>query len=142
METQLQNSTDTNAAGLVNGIIQDVQHLIKQQMELTRREIVEDIRKAKEAAAFYTLGAGVFFLGCVSLCFAIAHLLHWSMSPAGSDPASFPLWACHAVIGAVLAVIGGGLAGAGEMKWKSIDTIHNPATDALRKNVEWGLNRK
>src|ERR1019366_7491412 len=104
-------------------------------MALFRSEIAEDIGKVKDATALYAVGGGVAFLGAISLCFGIAHLLHWATSPLGTDPASFPLWACHAVVGVALALIGGGLVWSGEMKWKSINPLRNPATDQLKKNV-------
>ena len=142
MSIELQSPQENTATGLVNGIIEDVQHLMKQQMELTRREIVADVRKAKEATVFYGLGGGLFFLGGVALCFALAHLIHWATSPPGSDPARFPLWACHAVVGSLLALTGGVFVWAGELKWKSIDPLQSTASEELKQNVDWGLHRK
>jgi len=127
---------------LVSGIVDDFQDLIKQQLQLTRKEIEADIRKAKEGASLLVAGLGVLFLGGIVLCLMMSHLIHWLASPAGSDPAAFPLWACHAVVGGVLALIGGGMTCAGWKTFNKIDPLQNPATDALKENVQWLTNQK
>ena len=137
MATDFPDTQDQSATALVGGIIEDVQHLVKQQLQLTRQEIIEDFRKAKEATRLYTLGAGTFFLGAVSLCFALAYLIHSLTSPVNADPASCPLWACHAIVGAVFAVLGGVLVWAGEMTSQTINPLYSPATEALKENVQW-----
>jgi len=72
----------------------------------------------------------------------LVHLIHWISAPAGLDPAKIPLWACHAILGVPLAVIGGVLAWLGRQKVKSINPLHNPATEALKENVRWATNSK
>lgn len=142
MDTQIHNSTEPGATALMGGIIDDVQHLVKQQIALTRQEIVDDIAKAREATKLYVVGYGVFCLGGLLLSLAAVHLLHWATSPAGTDIAALPLWACHAAVGAVLLLIGVAVIWCGEGKWNSINPLHNAATDELKKSVEWGLHPK
>jgi hypothetical protein len=142
MLNQLETPTDQSATALMGGIIQDVQHLVKQQLALTRQEIADDVRKVKEGTVMFAFGGGLLLLGAVSLCFALAHVLHWSTSPSGSDPATIPLWACHAIVGVGFAVMGGIFVWSGEAKWKTINPMHNPAADALKDNVQWGLHPK
>jgi len=137
MATDLHNSTDQSTTALVGGIVEDMQQLIKQQIQLARREITGDIQKAKMAALYYTVGMGICFLGAVSLCLALAHLLHWATAPAGTDPAWYPLWACYLTVGSVLVVAGGVFVWAGEMKTKSIDPLNSPASESLKENLEW-----
>jgi len=142
MTTAYQNPTDQSATTLVTGIIDDLQVLVKQQIQLARREVQQDIRKATEGALFFALSAGILFLGAIVFCFALAYLLHWATSPAGTDPARFPLWACHGVVGLVLLITGGGLAWAGKAKFQSIHPLQNPATEALKENIEWATNNQ
>jgi len=137
MATEVQNRSEPSLSSLVGGIVSDVQDLVKQQLQLTRREIEDDLRKTKESALLLVVGMGVLFLGAFPLCLMLVHLLHWLTEPPGSDPASLPLWACHAVVGVVLVVIGGCLCAMGRQKLKSIDPLHNPATQALKENVQW-----
>jgi len=137
MATEVQNRSEQSLSSLVGGIASDVQDLIKQQFQLTRREIEEDLRKGKEAALFLALGAAVAFLGAIALCLMVVHLMHWLSSPVGTDPAVLPLWACHAIVGVALFAIGGIIAYAGQQKLKSVNPLHNPATEALKENVQW-----
>jgi len=137
MATEVQNHSERSVSSLVSGIVTDMQDLIKQQFQLTRREIEEDLRKSKEAASLIALGAGICFLGAMALCFMLAYLLHWLTSPPGLDPASLPLWASFGIVGFVFVVIGGSLAYSGRQKFKSVNPMQNPATEALKENVQW-----
>jgi len=142
MTTAYQNPTEQSATSLVTGIIDDFQELVKQQFRLARQEAERDLRNATEGALFFAVSAGILFLGAIIFCFAVVHLLHWAGSPPDTDPSRFPLWACHGVVGLVLLIVGGVLAGVGRMKFKSIRPLDNPATEALKENVEWATNQK
>jgi len=137
MATEVQDRSDPSLSSLVGGIVSDVQDLVKQQLQLTRHEIEDDLRKARDAAALFALGVGVCLLSAISFCLMLAHLLHWLTGPQGLDPAGFPLWACHGVVGATLVVIGGCLTGVGRQKMKTVHPMNNQATQALKENVQW-----
>lgn len=132
MSTEVENPPEQTAASLVSGILGDLQHLVEQQFQLTRREIEEELRQRAAAAAVLGLGMGVFFLDAIVLCLSLAHLLHWMASPLGTDPAWLPLWACYTVVAAVLAVGGGILALVGRARFRSIDSYQNPVTETSR----------
>jgi hypothetical protein len=137
MAVETQDHPQPTTTSLVSGIIDDVQNLVKQQFQLTRREVEQDLRKSKEAAQLYAVGVGMLLLACVEMCLMAAYLLHWATSPAGSDPASIPLWACHAIVGAVLGVIGYMTMSAGSKRFETIDPLNGPTADALKDNLEW-----
>jgi len=139
MTTEVRNTTssDQSVASLVGDIVRDVQDLVKQQLQLSRHEIEEDIRKSTEAASIFGVGAGILFLGALSLCLMLAHLIHWLTAPHGTDPAQFPLWACFAVVGGVLGIIGWEVMYAGRRMFQKINPLHSPATQALKENVQW-----
>ena len=142
MATDLENPTQQSAMSLVGGIVDDMQDLVKQQIQLTRKEITEEVQKASEAAQLFAMGGAVLFLGIFILGLTLVHLLHWASSPAATDPASIPLWACHAMVGGPITLIGGVLAWMGRAKLGSINPLHNPATEALKENVKWATNSK
>ena len=135
MLTDVDYPPEQTTASLVSGILGDLQHLVDQQFQLTRREIEVELRQRTEAAAVVGVGAGVLFLAAVSLCLSLPHLLHWVTSPIGTDPAWFPLWACHAVVAAVLAVIGVIFACVGRAKFMSIVPLPNSAAEILQENI-------
>lgn len=145
MATEVQNHTDTNSVGsLVGGILSDVQDLIKQQLQLTRKEIEADFRKTREAASLLALGLGIFFLGGFSLCLMMAHLIHDCTLPAGTvrDPASLALWACYGVVAALFLVVGGCITYAGKKKFDSFNPLPEESAQVLKENIEWITNKK
>jgi hypothetical protein len=137
MSTEVQNRSDQSLPSLVGGIVSDVQDLVKHQLLLTRKEIEGDIRKAGEGAALFGTGVGVLFLGALELCLMLAHLLHWSTAPLGTDPASFPLWACHGVLGAILFIFGWSVTAAGKKKFQAVTPPLEQSAQALKENVQW-----
>jgi hypothetical protein len=142
MATEVHNHAEPSLSSLLGGIVNDVQDLVKQQFKLARHEIEADLRKSKEGASILALGVGFVLLGAIMLCLMLAHLMHWLASPSTMDPASLPLWACHAIVGAVLLVPGGFLIVAGKKKIEQINPVQNPATQALQENVQWMTNPK
>lgn len=134
MSTDIEDQPEQTAASLVSGILSDLHQLVEQQFQLTRREIEDELRQRVAAAKILGLGIGISFLGAIVLCLTLAHLLHWSVSPPGTDPARLPLWACHALVTAGLVVIGGILAQAGQARFKSVQPCRNPATKILQRN--------
>jgi len=139
VETQIgtvsKDRPDQTAASLLSGILGDLQHLVEQQFQLTRREIEDEIRQRAIAAAVFAFGVTILLVGAIVFCFGLAHLLHWATSPGGTDPAWLPLWACHAVVAAVLAVIGGFVAHVGRVKFRSTVPFHNPLNELLQERA-------
>ena len=135
MLTDVEYPPEQTAASLVSGILGDLQQLVDQQFQLTRREIEVELRQRAEATAVFGLGMGFLFLAAISLCLSLSHLLHWLASPIATDPAWFPLWACHAAVAVVLAIIGVIVACAGRTKFKSIESFHNPLNEILQEQL-------
>jgi len=145
MATEVQNHPEANGVGsLVGGILSDVQDLIKQQLQLTRKEIEADFRKTREAASLLALGLGIFFLGGFSLCLMMAQLLHDSTFPAGTvrDPAGLALWVCHGIVAAVFLLAGACITYAGKKKFDSFNPLPEESAQVLKENIEWITNKK
>ena len=102
MATEFENPTDQSTTSLVGGILDDMQNLVKQQVQLTRKEITAEVQKASEAAQFYALGGAILFLGLFFVGLTLVYLVYWLSASAGSDPGRIPLWACHAIVGGPL----------------------------------------
>jgi|SRR4051812_2596732 len=146
MATEVQNTSDTSVATLVSGIVTDVQDLIKQQLQLTRKEIEADFRKTREAASVLMIGIGILFFGFFALCLMLAHLIHHLTLPAGQvstyDPAGIPLWGCYGIVAALFLAVGGGLAFAGKKKFDSFNPLPDESAKVLQENVEWIANKR
>jgi len=140
--TEYQTGTEPSTASLVTGIVDDLQNLVKQQVQLTRKEVTEEVHRAAQAAIFFVVGGAVLFFGMFFVGFMLVHLVHWLSAPTGSEPGSIPLWACHAMVGVPLTIIGGILTWLGREKIASINPLDNPATEAMKENVRWATNGK
>ena len=136
MSIDIEDPPEQTTSSLVSGIFGDLKRLVEQQFQLTRQEIEDGLRQRAVAAAVVGLGVGILFLAAVALCLSLSHLLHWSASPPSTDPAWLPLWACHAIVAAVLAVSGVTVACVGRTKFKSIDPPQSSATDILQEHSD------
>ena len=136
MSFDIEDPPEQTASSLVSGIFGDLKHLVEQQFQLTRQEIEDGLRQRAVAAAVVGLGVGILFLAAVALCLSLSRLLHWSASPPGTDPAWLPLWACHAIVAAVLAISGVTIAYVGRAKFRSIDPPQSFATDILQEHSD------
>jgi hypothetical protein len=126
----------------MGGIVNDVQALISQQVQMTRAEIKSDLRKLWEAGALFAPGVGLLVVSAIVLSLMLAHLLHALTAPAGTDPASLPLWACYGIVGVVLAVVGGALAFMGKKTLDSVNPMSGPTAQSLEENMKWMSNPK
>lgn len=131
---EVENPPEQTTASLMSGIFADLKHLVEQQFELTRQEIEVGLRQRAKAAAVFGLGMGILVLAAAVLCLTLSHLLHWAASPPGTDPAWLPLWACHAVVAAMLAVSGVIVASVGRAKFRSIEPLTSSDTDLLQES--------
>jgi len=133
VETKPEN--DVSVTSLVSGIISDAQDLFKQQFELLKHDVREDIRKAKDASLMLVCGLSCSLVGLLLLGLTLAHLLAWAVP-------TLPLWACYGICGGVLAAVGGGLSYAGLSKFETVDPVPRASAEALKENVQWITNPK
>jgi uncharacterized membrane protein YqjE len=136
MATYAQNSSDQSMSELVSGIVEDVGHLITQQVKLTRAEIKDDFEKAGGIALTLAAGAGVMALAVILVALMLVFLIHWLTAPTNTDPATFPLWACFGAVGAGFGLIGAAMLAAGVSKYKSTSLMPEKSAQALKENVE------
>jgi hypothetical protein len=127
---------------LVKGIVNDVGDLIKQEFRFARTELRTDLRRTGEASKFLVIGIFVALLGLGVLILMLVHLLHWLTSPAYADPAGLPLWACHAIVGGLLAGSGTVLILVGKKKFDSFNPLPDQTAQTLKENLEWITNSK
>lgn len=124
MSMDVEDPPAQTASALVTGILSDLQSLVEQQLLLTRRELEAELRQRAMAAAILAIALAVFFIDAIFVCLTLVHLLHWLSAVPGTDPASLPLWACHAVIAGTLFGVGGLLSVVGRNRLRT--TTYQP----------------
>jgi len=137
MAIDVQQPPDQSFNTLVGGIVSDVQTLLKQQLQLTRKEIQTDLVKARKAATMAALGGMLGGLGVLILCLALALFIYWSGCPADADPGRIPLWGCFALVGIPLTAVGAALCGLVMRKAENMSPLLERSTQALEENLEW-----
>jgi len=111
---------------LVAGIIDDVQELLRAQMELFQAEVKEDVRNTKEASALLGAGALVLLMGAIFLGLMVVYLLNWAFP-------QLPLWGSFAIVGAVMFVAGLVLFVLGQQKFASFNPLPDKSVAALKE---------
>src|SRR5438552_2379853 len=129
-------ATDTYAppdertvTSLMSGIVNDAQTLMQQQLALFREEVRTDLRKTKEAVTALAAGVGVAALAVGPLVFMFVALLH--------ELALWSWWASALTVGAVFAVVGGGLIALGVQRFRSFNPLPDQSVEALKENLQW-----
>jgi len=135
MAPDLHTGTEPSFTGLVTGIINDAQDLLKQQLALFRQEVTDDVRKTKEAVISLALGGAVLIVGGLLWCLMLVHLLQWAI-PA------LPLWCCYGIIGLLFTGAGGVLLYTGKRRFESFNPLPDQSVGALKENVRWIMNPK
>ena len=135
MSREAEDHPAPSSLSLISGILVDLEHLVEQQLRLTRREIEVEIRKRYTAVWLLGVGSGIALLASFLLSLTCVHLLHWVSSPAGHDLASMPLWACYALVGLILAIAGGVLIQLGRGRLNSMVTVENPVKELFKEPV-------
>ena len=83
----------------------------------------------------------MLLLAAFMACLALSHLLHWLTAPAATDVAKLPLWACHAIVAAVLGVVGYVTVSSASKLFATIDPLNGPTAEAIKDNVEWKTDK-
>jgi len=123
------HTLEPGLAGLVNGIVNDAQVLIKQEIALARREITDELNKTKQAAVSLGIGIATALAGVWLLVMFVVYLLH--------EEAHLKLWQSYGIAGVVLALIGMGLVFLAKARAREIHLVPRQTVETMRENVDW-----
>lgn len=130
----LNSAGEPTLTGLVSGIADDAQRLIRQQYQMLRAEVREDIRRTKTAAKYMGLGIAGCMVGALFLVIAAPLLINWAFD--------LPNWAGWAIIGGV-ALVGGVIAlFAGKRLFEKNNPLPDKTLNALEENISWIANHR
>jgi uncharacterized membrane protein YqjE len=120
---------DGTVTTLVTGILDDAQKLVRQQIEMLKVEVTEDLHRSKRAAEFGGIGVVLLTVGILGLVTAIAYFLH--------DEFQLAMWVSWAIISGVIILIGIVLAFTSYTLLERINPVPNKTLHALRENLQW-----
>jgi hypothetical protein len=118
-----------NVTGLVSGILDDAQKLMRQQIEMLKSEVREDFKRSKRAAEYGGLGIVLLTVGCLGLVMALANFLH--------EQYQFSLGASWAITGGLFFLVGGALAATSYILLERFNPLPDKTFNALQENLSW-----
>jgi len=118
-----------NLTGLVSGILDDAQKLLRQQVDMFKSEVREDFKRSKQAAEYGGLGIVLLTVGCFGLVMAIANFLH--------EQFQFSLWASWGITGGVFLLVGVALAITSYILLERFNPLPDKTFNALQENLSW-----
>jgi len=131
MAVDLHNGTEGSVTGLMTGIFNDAQELMKQQLVLLRHEVKADVIKTAKGGASVVAGGALCVLGGLMLCFMMVYLISWATAE------KVPLWGCYGIVGAVIVAVGGALLYFGVRKFQSLNPVPEQSLQALKETMQW-----
>ncbi|MBN9523287.1 phage holin family protein [bacterium] len=114
---------------LVSGIIGDVQKLAKQQMDMLRAEVREDMSRTKQALVMGGIGVALLTVGGIALVFGLVYLLR--------DQAGLSEWAAWMVFAGICLAGGVVLGFVARNLFESFNPLPDKTFTALQENLTW-----
>ena len=122
----------TSIPGLIKGLLDDARDLVREELQLARAEIREEVSALQAVTIAFAIAAAVAVAGGMLLSVAIggalAYLLRW------------PPWAGYAVVGVLFLAGGYGACLYARARLRSIRAIPNTA-DSMKENLTWIRNK-
>ena len=122
-------SAPASMAGLVSGIINDAQTLVRQQAEMLKAELREDFQRSKRAAEFGALAVVLLTVGALGLITALAYILH--------EQYGFKLWASWGIVGGLFGVVGVACGAFSYVLLERFNPLPDKTLNALKENITW-----
>ena len=121
--------SDRSIKEILDALRPQLQELVNKQIELARTELTPVARQGGIATGLLVVG-GAFLL--VFLIFFFLTAMYVMVEVFG-----LPGWAAAGIDTVILLVIGGGLAGAGASRLRTLDPKPHRTIAALQENIEW-----
>jgi len=129
VNTRPEPTVNGTVTSLVTGILDDAQKLVRQQFEMLKAEVHEDLQKSKRAAEFGGLGAVLLTVGILGLVTALAYFLH--------EQFQLSLWISWAITGGFFVILGTALAATSYILLERFSPFPTKTLHALQENLEW-----
>ena len=122
----------TTIPALIRGLLDDARDLIREELQLARAEIREEISQVQSAAIAFAIAAAVGLMGAMLLSVAIggaiAYFLRW------------PPWAGYGVTAILFLAAAGGLCLYGRGRVKAVRAMPE-TTETIKENLAWMQNK-
>lgn len=114
---------------LVSGIIGDVQKLAKQQMDMLKAEVREDMNRSRQALVVGGVGVAMLTVGSMAMVFGLVYLLR--------DRAGISEWAAWLIFAGICLTAGVVLGFVARNLFESFNPLPDKTFNALQENLTW-----
>jgi len=122
----------TSIPGLVKGLLDDARDLIREELQLARAEIREEISALGTVAISFGAAALVGLIGVALLSVALGALLAYLLA--------WPTWAGYGIVALVLLAVAVGLSLYARGRLRDVRAIPN-TTETIKENLAWMQNK-
>jgi hypothetical protein len=116
-----------SVGSLISGLIQDLQELVRGEVQLAKTEIRDDAMTAGRALGSIAAGAFVGVTGFIFLMLGVTYLINKELE----------MWISAGIVGAVLAVISAVMISAGRKKLSESNFKPEQTIETLKEDREW-----
>jgi len=127
-------ATGPSMTALVSGIVADAQVLMRQELQLAKVEMKQELTKARDMAISFAAGAGIAVWSVILLSFAVVFFLNWITNGA------IPVWGCFAIVGGAMLAAAIILLLFGKSRAESINLVPPQTAETMQENVQWLKN--
>lgn len=124
---------DASLPELVSRLTEQSSTLVRQELELAKTEIKQEVRRAGKAGGLFGGAAVTGFLAALLLSFAVA----WALGDL--EPLNPALG--FLIVGVVYAIVAGVLAMQGKSSAQDIDPSLPETTESIKEDVQWAKNQ-
>lgn len=119
--------TGESLGDTITGIIEDLQNIVRGEVQLAKTEMKEEAGKLGKGARM--VGAAVFLalVGFIFLMLGVTYLLNKAVE----------MWIAAGIVGLALLLIGGVLAMVGKNQIKDANMVPEKTIDSLKEDKEW-----
>ncbi len=121
------SAPERSVGSILQGILDNLQELVRSEVALAKREVAEDIQRGKGAIAMLVAGATVVLIG--------VHFLLWTTVYALA--LRLPIWAATGIVGALFVLVGGLAVSSALKRWQVISFTPERTVATLKENIEW-----
>ena len=128
----MQYDERTSIPGLIKGLLDDARDLIREEIQLARAEIREEVSALTTVGVAFAIAGVIGLLGAMLLSVALGGALAYALR--------WPTWAGYGAVAIVFLAAGWGLCLYGRAKLRVIRAIPN-TTDTMKENLAWMQNK-
>jgi hypothetical protein len=122
---------DASLPELISRLTNQSSNLFRQELQLAKTELRQEIRKAGKAGGMFGAAAITGFLAVLLLSFALAWGLGDLMEP----------WLGFLIVGVIWAIVAGVLAMQGKSAADDVDPSLPETSESIKEDVQWAKNQ-